>query len=166
MRRDCTRCNWPIWLTATTDAGSGSSIDAKSWAEALPPWRIPTMTNAEIYELREWWSLENGLESRDMETGSLLDVFLFLLCFSSLDHGPVQMASAWVSTTSQWRWSFPVRRIRRKVAIELYWSVVGLMGSYECVRRIIVSFFVSLSFPFLLYGLCSPGGLRLKRGIM
>jgi len=89
-----------------------------------------------------------------------------LLFFSSLDLGPVQMASAWVFTTSQWRWSFPVHRIRRKVAIELYRSVVGLMGSYDCVRRMIVSFFVSLSFPFLLYGLCSPGGLRLKRGIM
>jgi len=89
-----------------------------------------------------------------------------LLFFSSLDHGPVQMASAWVFTTSQWRWSFPVHRIRRKVAIELYHKVLGLMGSYDCVRRMIVSFFVSLSFPFLLYGLCSPGGLRLKRGIM
>jgi len=104
-----------------------------------------------------------------METGSLLDVFLFLsslLFFSSLDHGPVQMASAWVFTTSQWRWSFPVHRIRRKVAIELYRSVVGPMGSYDCVRRMIVSIFVSLSFPFLLYSVCSPGGLRLKRGIM
>ena len=101
-----------------------------------------------------------------MEMGSLLDVFLFPLFFSSLDRGPVQMASAWVFTTSQWRWSFPVRQTCRKVAIELYRSVVGLMGSYDCVYRMIVSFFVSLSFPFLLYGLCSPGGLRLKRGIM
>ena len=59
-----------------------------------------------------------------------------------------------------------MHRIRRKVAIELYRSVLGLIGSYNCVHRMIDSFVVSLSFPFLLYGLCSPGGLRLKRGIM
>jgi hypothetical protein len=68
-----------------------------------------------------------------------------LLFFSSLDLGPVQMASARVFTTCQWRWGFPVRRVRRKVAIQLYRSVVGLMGSYNCVRRMIVSFFVALS---------------------
>jgi len=44
--------------------------------------------------------------------------FSSLLFISSLDLGPVQMASARVFTTCQWRWSFPVRRIRRKVAIE------------------------------------------------
>jgi hypothetical protein len=84
--------------------------------------------------------------------------------FSSLDLGPVQTASAWVFTTSQWMWSFPVRRIQRKVAIELYRSVVRLMIWYEYVRSMNVQCF--LFFPFLLYGLCSPGGLRLKRGIM
>jgi hypothetical protein len=71
----------------------------------------------------------------------------------SPDHSQVEMV-------------FSVRQIHRKVTIELYRSVVGLMGSYDCVRRMIVSFLVSLSFPFLLYGLCSPGGLHLKRGIM
>jgi len=90
-----------------------------------------------------------------METGSLSVVFLFLSSlhlFFSMDLGPVQMASAWVFTTCHWRWSFPVRWINRKVAIELYRSVVGLMGSYNCVRRMIVSFFVSLSFSSLLIG--------------
>ena len=75
------------------------------------------------------------------------------LLFSShlflLDFGPVQIVSAWVFTTCQWRWSFPVHWIRRKVAIELYRSVVGLMDSYDCVCRMIVSFFVSLSFTSL-----------------
>jgi len=89
-----------------------------------------------------------------------------LLFFSSLDFGQVQMASARVFTTSQWMPGVPVRRIHRQVTIELYRSVVGLEGSYDCVRRMIVSFFVSLSFPFLLYSVCSPGGLDLKRGIM
>jgi hypothetical protein len=110
---------------------------------------IPTMTYAEIYELREW--MVGGVwvqfGSGDMEDGITLDISCFsLLFFSSLDHGPVQMASAWVFTTYQWRWSFPVRRIRRKVSIELYRSVVGLMSSYDCVHRMTVSFFVSLSF--------------------
>jgi hypothetical protein len=46
----------------------------------------------------------------------------------------------------QWRWTFPGRQIRRKVAIVLHRSVAGLTSSYDCVRRMIVSFFVSLSF--------------------
>jgi len=73
-----------------------------------------------------------------------------LLFFSALDLGPVQMVSAQVFTSCEWKWSFPVDQIRRKVAIELYPSVVGLMGLRDCVCRMIVSFFVSLSFPFLL----------------
>jgi len=92
-----------------------------------------------------------------------LDVSCFSLLFS-LDLGPVQMASAWVFTTCQWWLSFPIRQIRRKVAIELYRSGVGLMGSYDCVRRTIVWLL-----PFILFsctGFCGPGGLRLKRGIM
>jgi hypothetical protein len=48
-----------------------------------------------------------------------------------------------------------VCRIRRKVAIEQYRSVVGLMGSYDCVRRMIVSFFVSLSFFSLILALAA-----------
>jgi len=46
----------------------------------------------------------------------------------------------------KWWWIFPVHRIRRKDAIELYRSVVRLMGSYDCVRRKIVPFFISFSF--------------------
>ena len=79
--------------------------------------------------------------------------FLLFLCFLlfsavyfSVDLNPVQMASAWVFTICKLRWSFPVHRICWKVTIELYWSVVGLMGGYNCVCRMIVSFFVSLSF--------------------
>jgi hypothetical protein len=106
-----------------------------------------------------------------MEDGITFGCFLVSLFFFS---------SPWISARYKWRRDgllpppdhsqvemvFPVRWIHRKVDIELYRSVVGLMGSYDCIRRMIVSFLVSLSFPFLLYGLCSPGGLRLKRGIM
>jgi hypothetical protein len=59
--------------------------------------------------------------------------------------------------------SFPVRRIHQKVAF-WYRSGVGLMGSYEYVRGMIVWLFSCLSFPCT--GLCHPGGLRLKCGIM
>jgi hypothetical protein len=52
-----------------------------------------------------------------------------------------------------------MRQIRRKVAIELYRSVVGLMGSYDCVRRMIVSFFVPLSLFSLILAFGSPGAL-------
>ena len=48
-----------------------------------------------------------------------------------------------------------MHRIHRKVAIELYRSVVGLMGSYDCVRRVIVSFLVSLSFSSLILALAA-----------
>jgi len=108
--------------------------------------RIQTMTYAEIYELRVW--MVGGVRVRKWWCrgyGSCSDVsFCFFVSFSSLlfssrcipslNLGPVQMASARVFTTCLWRWSFPVHRIRRNVAIELYRSVVGLMGSYDCVR--------------------------------
>jgi len=59
------------------------------------------------------WSMDSEVEI--WRTGSLLDCFFSLLTFSSLDLGTVQMASARVFTTYHWRWSFRVRRIRRKV---------------------------------------------------
>jgi len=105
-----------------------------------------------------WWSMSSEVAgAEDMEavqTFPFVPLFPSLLCPSFhlflLDFGPVQMASARVFTTCQWRWSLPVPRIRRKVAFELYRSVVGLMGSYDCVRRVIVSFLVSLSFSSLI----------------
>jgi len=42
-----------------------------------------------------------------------------------------------------------VGQICRKIAIELYQSVVGLMGSYDCVHGMIVSFLVSHCFSSL-----------------
>jgi len=69
-------------------------------------------------------------------------------------------------TTYQCGWSSPVLRIRRKVAIDLYWSAVGLLCLYDCVRRVIVSYFISLSIFLIYTGFGSPEGLRLKSGIM
>jgi len=52
------------WLTETIDdyrllrpmSAAEAPIDDKSWAEALPPWQIPTMTYSEIHQLRvQYW---------------------------------------------------------------------------------------------------------------
>jgi hypothetical protein len=63
----------------------------------------------------------------------LLFSLLFFILFLLLDLGPVQMASAWVFTTYHRRWSFPVRRIHRKVTLERYRSVAGFMKPYDGV---------------------------------
>ena len=59
-----------------------------------------------------------------------------------------------------------MRRIRQKITIELNRSVVGHMGSYDCVCRVIVSFFVSLSFFSLLYWLWQARSSAPKKRIM
>jgi len=117
-------------------------IDAESRAEAL--YHRDDSDNDLRRDIRATamdgrWSM--SLEAAVRRIWKQFRCFLLFLCFllfSSLlfllDFGPVQMASARVFTTCQWRWSFPVHRIRRKVAIELNRSVVGLMGSYDCVR--------------------------------
>jgi len=63
-------------------------IDAKSWVEAQPPWRIPTMAYAEIYGLWEW--MVGGVwvqfKSGDVEDGITFGCLFFsslLLFFGS-----------------------------------------------------------------------------------
>jgi len=97
-------------------------------------WRLPSMPSHERERYhtdhsdkdRRWdtsygkdgrWSMGLEVEIWRRDHFWMFSCFS-LLFFSSLDHGPVQMALARVFTTSQWRWSFPVRQIRRKVAIE------------------------------------------------
>jgi len=118
-------------------------LDAKSGAEALchpddsdnnlrrdiratgmdSQWRI----SSEVAVRRIWKQFRRFLLSLCFLLFSSLFIF-------SLDLGPVQMASAWVCTTCQPRWSFPVHQIHRKVTIELYRLVVGHTGSYDCVH--------------------------------
>ena len=77
-------------------------IDAKSWADAQPPWRFRQWPTPRYTGYGNGWSEEYGFSSEVelWRTGSLLDVSCSsLLFFSSLDLGPVQMASAWVFTT-------------------------------------------------------------------
>ena len=177
-------------------------INAKSWAEALPPWRISTIAYAEIHELqvRYWmaaWILyefgsgdteELRSETRErrkwvnrvseLRPGAKLSIgrsFLLFLLFSSLLH---TLLLLWISAQYKWRrhgfyhlriqvngrWSFPVHRIRRKVTLSGhkryrdFWVCTSTYAAWL--------FNAFLSFPFLLYGICSPGGLRLKRGTL
>ena len=145
---------------STTNDGSGSSHRCRIMSGCSTTLMILTMSDAEIYGLREWMvgGVRVQFGSGDMEDGITLGCFLVSLSSSSL---------LWISARYKWRrhgflppsesvkgrWIFPVRRICRMVAIKLYQSVVGLMGSYDCVRRMIVAFFVSLSIFSLILAL-------------
>jgi len=149
-------------------------IDAKSWAEALPPGRIPTKTYAGIYGLREWMvgGVWVQLGSGEMEDGITFACFLVSLFSSSLlwisarykwrRHGFLPP-----SESVKWRWIFPVRQIHRKVTLHGTDRLPDLwVRTIAYVERL---FDCILSISFLSYsctGLCSPGGLHLKRGIM
>jgi hypothetical protein len=68
-------------------------------------------------------------------------LFLSSLLFSSVDLGPVQMASAWVFATfgvSQVEVDFLCAPDPPKGRPEWYRSVAGLMISYQYVRGMIV----------------------------
>ena len=198
-------------------------MDAKSWAEALPPWWCRPRTTP-IYELcgdmnhteiwttprseprvRYWMArwmadefgsadkeeLRSGTRERrrwvnrvsELRTRGKVINWAFLSSVSSLllsspyfitslDLGPVQMASARVFTTSGSQPSGGGVSPCAGSAERLPWVVPISSGTYDLVQvrtRYDCLIFASLSFPFLsflLYGVFSPGGLRLKRGIM
>jgi len=177
-------------------------IDAKSWAETLPPWRIPTLTYADIHEQRVWYRMaghklyefgsgdteELRSEARkrrawvnrvsELRTWGKLSIghsFLLFVLFSSHLHTLLRL---WISArykwrrhafyhcqiSVNWRWSFAVRRMRRKVTLS------GTVRYQE--YSVSTSTYAAWLFdrcppcPFILYDLCSPGGLRLRRGII
>jgi len=120
-------------------------------------WTTVIMPEIWLTNLTQCTLIDRENRGMQFESGGMVDreaVWTFhmysgfssVLFISSLDVGLVRMLSVRVSTTSQRRWSFRMRQICRKVVIELYRSAVGLVGSYDCVRRMIVSFLV----PFLL----------------
>ena len=131
---------------------------------------------SETQERRKWVNRvsELGTGGKVINCMFLSSVSFLLLSspyfITSLDLGLVQKASARVFTTfgaSQVEVDFPRAPDPPKGRPEWYQSVAGLMISYEYVRGMIVSCLLFFSFlSFLLNGLCSPGGLRLKRGIM
>jgi hypothetical protein len=166
MRRDCTRCNGRIRSTATTDAGSGSSHRCQVMSGSSTTLRIPTMTYAEIHELRvRYWMAgrmhyefgsgdteELRSETRErrkwvnrvseLRTGGSNQLGVPFFCFFSSHLHTLLLL--WISARYKWRrhgfyhlrisvngrWSFPVRRIRRKG----HNTVPIGSGTFELVR--------------------------------
>jgi len=115
------------------------------------------------------WSMGLEVEISRRDQLGMFSCFS-LLCFSSW----ISAQCKWrrhgflpPSESVKWRWSFPVRRIHRKVTLrgtDRLWDLWIHMIAY--VERLFDCF---LSISFLSYsctGLCSPGGLHLKRAIM
>ena len=77
MRLDYTRCNWCILLTATTDAGTGSShrcrVISGSSTTLIRQW--PMLR----FEIPEWWSLVGACVRKSrLRDGITVGYFLFL----------------------------------------------------------------------------------------
>jgi len=152
---------------ATSDAGSGISHRCQDMSGCSTTLMITTMTYTKIFNLWKWLSLEHGLGSRDMEMRSLLDV---VLCLSSL----LLFCGSQARTNSvSMGFYHLLMDVEFPHALDLltgrHWTLPIGSWSYDFVlvhmqqECIILS---SLSSPFLLYSLCSPGGLHLRRGIM
>jgi len=157
---------------ATTDAGCGSSHRCRIMSGSSTTLMTPTMTHAEMYGLPVgmvggvWvWKSRYG-------DGITFGCFLVSLFSSSL---------LWISARYKWRrhgiyhlrisvngrWSFPVRQIDRKVTLlgtDRLWDLWVRTIAY--VERLF-DWFLFISFlSYSCTGLCNPGGLHLKRGIM
>jgi len=77
------------------------------------------------------------------------------LCAWSL--GLVLITSVWVFTSCQFMWRHPKHWIWRKVTFDMYGSVVQRVGSYDCVRQMVVWLLRIIPFNFfLLYCLWQP----------
>ena len=116
---------------------------------------IPTLTSSKIYELRVW--MVGAVRVRKWRYGGRDHFWMFLVCLFSPSLLWILSRYKWCrhgflppSESIKWRRILPVHPIGQKVAIEIYRSVVGLMGSYDCVRTMIVAFFVSLSIVSLI----------------
>jgi hypothetical protein len=106
-----------------------------------------------------------------METGSLLDVLVSLFSSSLLwisaqykwrRHGFLPP-----SESVKWRWSFPVHRICRKVTLSGTDRLRDLWIRTIAYVEQLFDWFLFISFlSYSCTGLCNPGGLHLKRGIM
>ena len=161
--------NWRIRLTAMTDAGSGSSHRCQIIGGSST-----TMLNSDnnlcqdirVTEMDGRRSIGSVWKWR---YGGRITFVCFLVPLFSSTLLWITARYKWrrhrflpPSKSFNWRWIFPGRHIPWKVAIELNHLVVFLMGSYDCIRRMIVSFFVP--FPsFLLYWLWQPRGSALNK---
>jgi len=163
MSKNATRLHTMQWVNTINDSrrlwpvpAAEAPINAKWWADALPHWLMPTMTYPKIYKLREW--IVGGVwvqfRSGDIEHGMTLDAscFSLLLIFRS------QTSSNGVGTGFYhlpMEVDYPSAQDPPKGHHWAHWSVVGLDCSYDCVCRMIVSFFVSLFFTSLILSLAA-----------
>jgi len=145
MRPDCTQCNWRIRSTATTDAGSGSSHRCQVMRGSSTTltnsdkdlrrdmsyvcgtgWQVGCCMSSGV-EIRKNWDPRLGSGGK-LSIGRSFFCFFYSLLFSSHLH---TLLLHWISARYKWRrhgfyhlqisvngrWSFPVRRIRRKVTL-------------------------------------------------
>jgi len=155
----------------TNDAGSGSSHRCQVMSGSSITLTIPTMTYAEI---RTTGMMVVGAWVWKWRYGDGITFGCFLVCLFSSSLLWISAQCKWrrhgflpPSESVKWRWSFPVHRIHREVTLSdtnRLWNIWVHTIAY--VERLFDCF---LSISFLSYsctGLCSPGGLHLKRGIM
>jgi len=155
------RWDWRIWLTATTAAGSGSShrwqvMSGRSTNPMIPTMAYPKTRATEMMVIGVWF------RSGDMDDGITSGCFLVDLLYSSL-----LWISAWYKWYQHWFYHLPMegefpRAADAPIGCPLrYWSVGGLIDSYEYIRGMFVWLFPS--FPFLVWvaaaqGVCSYRG--------
>jgi hypothetical protein len=75
---------------------------------------------------------------------SLLFCLLLYFIGSRPSTNGVSMGFNHLQRKVKWRWGFPACQMRRMASIG-YWMVVGLMGSYVCVRWTVIWLFASVS---------------------
>jgi hypothetical protein len=113
--------------------------------------RMPEILELELWRMVSLW---------------MFQIFSFRYIFTCLDLGPVQMASAWVlppSETSQVEVEFP----HVTDPTNDYHMVLIRCGTYGFLPlRILKGYLIVVILLYSCTGLCSTGGLHLKRGIM
>jgi hypothetical protein len=127
---------------------------------------------SEARDRRKWVNRvsELGTEESSQLGISFFSSLLFSILYYFIGSRPgtngVGMGFYHLRMAAKWRWSFPVGRIRRKVTLSGTDRLWDLWVSTSTYAAGLFNAFFPFVFPCLLYGLCSPGGLRLKRGIM
>jgi len=165
---DLTTHDWRIrWPMAMNDAGSADSHWCQVTSRSSTTLTIPTMTYAEIRA--------TGMDGRrarvhfgsgDMEVRMLWYVFLFLssaLLFFGSRPSTNSVGTGFYHLPLEVE--FPRAPDPLTGHRERYWSVVGLMGSYDCVRGPVIWLLPFRVFPFLLlYGVMQPRRSAPKEG--
>lgn len=159
-----------VWAKATIDAAEST---CGPYFHGGFHWEVCNSDNDRCLEPATTIRLDGGMQDiSDVEIFMkvLLWMFLFfssLHYFTSLDLSPVQMALAWVLTTSWDISSGGGESLCAGSDERLPRAVLIGWGTYGFVPLHTYNSFLIVSFPFhSCTGLCSQGGRHLKRGIM